>query len=274
MLIDSHAHIWDPAKPGGVPFPPPESPIHRVIATADIRRHLDTCKLTAAILVEASERHVDNLWCLEQIADCDFIPAYVANLNPMSTEFNAQLDALTGYPKLRAIRPRLHPWEQASLAGFLPRFGRLAELGLMIENRMESALIPLADALPTLQIVVTHCGHVDTDQSPLPPRQVELVRTLAARKNIVFKFSGLMDLCTQKRPATCDPDYYAALTDLLWDELGPERLMFGSDWPVLEESERNYADAFDLAYSLINSRGGASAIDAVFGDTAEHLYRL
>lgn len=274
MLIDSHVHIWDPAKPGGVPFPPPDSPIHRVISTEDIRRHLDSCKLNAAVLVEASERYLDNLWCLEQIADCDFIPAFVANLSPLSAEFDAQLDALTRHPKLRAIRPRLHPWEQADLAGLLPGFGRLAELGLMFENRMDPALIPLADALPTLQIVVTHCGHVDIDLNPLSVHQVELVRALASRRNVVFKFSGLMDLCSRKRPASCDPEYYAALTDLLWDALGPERLMFGSDWPVLEESERGYPDAFTLAHSLIDSRGGISAVDTVFGETAKRLYRL
>ena len=89
---------------------------------------------------------------------------------------------------------------------------------------------------------------------------------------IFCKLSGMMDLRCTIRPAPTDVAHYAPYLDILWNAFGEDRMIFGSDWPVSDNSERSYADVLKLAQDYIHPKG-EGVTQKVFCDNARAAYK-
>jgi L-fuconolactonase len=125
------------------------------------------------------------------------------------------------------------------------------------------ALDRLAERHPTLRIVVDHAAKpsigkdIDGWRSALLP--------LAARANVVCKLSGLMtELADGQSPAAI-----TAHIRIILDLFGPDRVMWGSDWPVLT-ARASYREWFTLAWAAVPDADR----QAVFGSNAARVYGL
>ena len=81
-----------------------------------------------------------------------------------------------------------------------------------------------------------------------------------------------MDLRCTIRPAPTDLEHYVRYLDHLWDAFGEDRMIFGSDWPVSDLSERSYAEVLQLALDYVATKGDP-AREKVFCENARRAYK-
>ena len=132
-------------------------------------------------------------------------------------------------------------------------------------------VVELADAVPDLTIVLDHLGkpEVGSPEAADPADGTpwaESLRDLALRPNVVCKLSGL--------PAESSGEWTDAqlrpFLDVALDAFGPDRLLFGSDWPVSGPYDR-WAET---ATTWLEDRVGEHHQRAVLAGNAERVYRL
>jgi L-fuconolactonase len=138
---------------------------------------------------------------------------------------------------------------------------------LMLRPEHLPTAVVIARAHPSLRLVLDHLGKPPVASGRLEPWAGQL-RRLAAEPNVSAKLSGLQTMAARDwSPADLDPFVTTAL-----DAFGPDRLLFGSDWPV-STSAASYADVVAVAERACE---GLSATEraGVLGGNATWTYRL
>jgi L-fuconolactonase len=147
----------------------------------------------------------------------------------------------------------------------------VAEAGLCYDlvvrpHQIASATYAAA-AVPGLTFVLDHAG-----KPPIASGAVEAwaaeIRALARQPNTVCKLSGLV---TEAAPGA-PPAAFAPYADVILSAFGPERIMFGSDWPVCLLAS-DYASVVELAHSLLTGLSDAERM-SVFASTAAQVYGI
>ncbi|MDP6036971.1 MAG: amidohydrolase family protein [Candidatus Latescibacteria bacterium] len=272
QIIDTHIHIYDPTRPQGAPFPEPDDEIYRRVLPKDYRALAEPEGVTGAIIVEASTWVEDNQWVLDVIENDPFIVGLVGNLDPRTEDFGQHLDRLSPNPLFLGIRPRTHPWEREDLGKMAKALEKLVEHDLELDGGINKSVIEIAQRLPELRIVINHCGNIPANGNPIAPEGLELMQKAAEQPNIYCKVSGLMDLRCQIKPAPTDLDFYIYLLDALYDMFGEDRVIYGSDWPVLERSKRTPADAQRLVHAYFSQKG-EGVLEKYFWKNAKAAYK-
>jgi len=272
MIVDTHIHIYDPTRPQGVPFPEKGDVLYRRVLPEDYKALAVPKGVTGTIIVEASVWPEDNQWVLDVIEDDPFVLGLVGNLDPRADDFGDWLDKLASSPLFLGIRPRSYAWEREDLDVMTQAFEKLVAYDLELDSGISEGTIEIAKRLPELRIVINHCGNIPADGKPVDPEGLKLMQRAAACPNIFCKVSGLMDLRCKVRPAPTDVAFYTPVLDALWDMFGEDRVIYGSDWPVLDYSERTYADAQDMVHAYFAQKG-EDVLEKYFWKNAKKAYQ-
>ncbi len=278
-VIDTHTHFYDPSRPRGVPWPPPNDPIlFRTVLPPEYERLAAPLGIGGTVVVEASPWVEDNDWLLDLAAQDRFLVGIVGHLKPGQPEFGTQLERLARHSRFRGIRTGV--WDPKSGfddAAVVRDLGLLARRGLsadlLIGPDQLPAVAALARRLPSLRIVVDHCANVRVDGKAPPGSWTEGIRECGGFSDIVMKVSGLVEGTGREQGAApADPDFYRPVLDVLWDAFGPERVMFGSNWPVSSRCAP-LATVFNIAHTYFSGRG-REAMEAFFHSNALRVYGL
>lgn len=233
-LVDSHVHVWDPARLDYAWLA--ETGLDRGMLPADVdRAGPDTNDM---IFVQASDgdplaeaRWVDRLPWPELVA----IVAG-ADLARSPEEIGAHLDALADISRVVGVRHLLQDTEVSDFPTVREGLRVLAERGgtfdACIRHTQLPALIDLLDAAPELTVVLDHLGKPPVDEgigSPAGRRWSEQIGVLAARPRTYVKLSGLAPESTDAAAFDAHAD---AFIDRALEAFGSQRSMVGSDWPV------------------------------------------
>lgn len=218
------------------------------------------------MLVQSQESARDTAWLLELAAAHAPVLGVVgwADLTDPGS-----IDGLAGNPWLKGLRPMVQdkaddwlddPALEAGLA-------RMAERGLVLDALVRPRHLPSLERLarrhPALSIVIDHGAKPDIAHGALDEWQAAMT-ALASLPNLSCKLSGLL---TEARPGQeTDVGLVAAW---LLDTFGAERLLWGSDWPVL-----NLAGTYEGWLRLARAVIPAESHGAVFGENARRIYRL
>ena len=124
-----------------------------------------------------------------------------------------------------------------------------------------------ATEVPELTLILDHAGKPPIGSGELDPWRAA-IRAFAARPNTACKLSGLVTEAPPDAPA----DAFAPVADVILEEFGPHRVMFGSDWPVCLLA-RDYAGVVELA-QLLTAGLSDTERTAVFSSTAVRLYGI
>lgn len=288
-LVDSHFHIWRQADLPWLlgPMQPrifgPYEPIRRDYPIAEYLGDCRPAGVTEAVYVQANwapERYLDEVAFVSQASeDTGFPIAIVAYADMLAEDARPQLDQLARNGRVRGVRMQLH-WHENMLYRFAggpdlardPRLianvGRLAEYGFSFDLQVFAGQMAgaaeLAAACPRVTFVLQHAGMLED----LSPDGVAAWRTgmalLAAQPNIVSKLSGLGTF--QRRN---DPEQIAFIVGETLRLFGPERCLFGSNFPI-EKLWTSYAELIAAHRAAVPE----AARTAVFDDTARRVYRL
>jgi len=275
MIIDTHTHFYDPFRPQGVPWPPPENKaLYRSVLPADLKPLAAPEGVVGTVVVEASRWPEDNQWILDLATQDPFIVGCVGNIAPNQPTFGTQLARLAANPLLRGIRVGAGFLADVTQGSFLDDMALLAEkdltLDVLIGETGFAGLEILAGRVPQLRIVVNHVGNMPIDGGALAPAWTERFRSAAAHPNIFMKVSGLLEN-SRVQPAPADVAFYRPLLDCLWECFGKERLIFGSNWPVCEPAG-SYATCVAIVRSYFGEKGESAAAN-YFWRNAQNVYK-
>jgi L-fuconolactonase len=269
-MIDAHQHVWQLGRNGCVWPTDAEEPIFRDFGLADFRAEAAPCGVARTVLVQSQEDARDTDWLLDLAEGQDTVAGVVGWADLGAPDAPARIAELAAKPKLKALRPmvqdRAADWYDDRALD--PAFAAMAEYGLRLDALVRvphlAALDRLAVRFAQLAIVIDHAAKPRIAAEEGFAEWHAAIAPLAARSNVFCKLSGLLTECGSA-PAEAVEPYVAAILELF----GPERTMWGSDWPVLELAA-TYGDWLELA----RDRVPVSAHDEVFARTAARFYGL
>lgn len=274
IRIDAHQHYWQIARGDYDWMGPHVEPIRRDYLPADMKPFLETAGISRTVVVQAAPTIAETEFLLRLADQEATIAAVVGWVDLRATDAVDTLQRLARHPKFRGIRPMLQDIED-TFDILDPRciaaLERMPALGLSFDALLQPRHLPvaaaLADRLPDLAIVVDHGAKPFIARGTIEPWASDMA-ALAKRPNIVCKLSGLTTEAGKGWTVARLKPY----ADHLLDLFGAERLMFGSDWPVVEMTA-TYAQWWEAANELTAKLSGTERA-AVFGGTAARFYRI
>ena len=279
-IIDTHIHLFDPRRPQGVPWPDKKNAtLYQPALPERYRKVTKGLGVVGAIEVECSPWLEDNQWVLDVAAKDTIIVGIVGNLEPGTPGFRKHLERFHRNPLFLGIRCG-NLWdrnlvEQVSRPEFRSDLAALAEAGLAMDTAnpnppLLSAVVRLTDLVPSLRVVIDHLPQMEkpkalSDRSAL---QADL-RELGKRPQIYAKVSEVLRRVDARVPD--DLNFYRATLDELWETFGPDRLMYGSDWPN-SDLWGEYPQVMKVVREYFADKGAAVA-EKVFWKNSLAAYR-
>lgn len=233
-VIDTHTHFYDPSRPQGVPWPRPDlKRLYRTVLPAEFSALTARHGVVGTVVIEASPWLEDNQWNLDLAAANPLIVGYVGNLAVGSPEFAAHLKRFAANPLFRGLR--LNGGAVAKGLGeaaFARDLQLLGDGGFSLDLLGGPELLPdavrVAKLAPTLRVVLDHLPFKAWDADPAALRRA--LAESAACPNVYAKVSAVVRRAEGK--LIVDPAFYRPRLDALWELFGPDRVLYGSNWPV------------------------------------------
>jgi L-fuconolactonase len=234
--IDAHHHLWRYRDPGQPWMTEEMTGLRRDIGLEDLRKVAMRCRITGTVVIEV-ERTVEETRWLTSVAQSDDLILGVVGWAPLTApSVQAELEQLAGLPKLKGIR---HPIHDEPDSNFVLRedFNRgVAALGalgltydiLIFEDHLPQT-ITFVDRHPNQIFILDHIAKPRIRDASIAGWRAHLLE-LARRFNVYCKLSGVV---TEAQWDRWTPQMIAPYIDTVLEAFGPQRLMFGSDWPIV-----------------------------------------
>ncbi len=276
MIIDAHQHFWTPARGDYDWMPKDNSVLNRTYLPSDLAPVLHAQGIDGTVLVQAAASVNETEYMLGLADASGFVKGVVGWVDFESKAERATLARLKGHPKFKGVRPMIQDiaddnWMHRDDVQWA--YGALIELDLTFDAlgfpRHLAPFLTLLKRYPQMRTVIDHCMKPQIrDHSPANFRKWADGMSRLADTGAYCKFSALI---TEANPdwTTADLKPYV---DHILGAFGPERVMWGSDWPVCRlraEYDRWHKAAQDLTAHLPQTD-----CVRIFGDTAAQFYRL
>lgn len=265
-IIDTHIHLFDTLRPGGVPWPEKtDTAIYKPALPERYAKETAALGVVGAIAIEASPLATDNQWLLNVAANHPVIVGVVGDLVPSVESFPDDLERLHGNELFLGIRYG-NLWNHdlsadVETVGFIDGLKELASAGLVLETAnpdlpLIEAVVEVAERVPNLRIVIDHLPHASV---PAEPDMRDLywssLKLLAGSPRVFVKLSEIP--VRENGKLMTDPYFYQASLDALWDVFGEDRLLFGSDWPN-SDHEATYAQTLAIVRGYLGKKSPAA----------------
>jgi L-fuconolactonase len=276
--VDAHHHIWDLNVREQTWMVGPElDPIRRNFSIDDLLPQAEAADVTATVLVQTVGLVDETVEFLQVAASNDLVAGVVGWVDLTYADVSSTLAELLERPDglyLKGIRHQVHdePDVDWLLRPDVQRgLSAVADAGLVYDLLTKPPHLPAAvetaRALPELSFVVDHISKPVIGEA-LDPWAADL-RRLAALPNVTCKLSGMV---TEAPWDTWKPTDLQPYADVVLDAFGPDRVMFGSDWPVCLLAA-TYADVVETAETLTTTLTSTERA-SVFTTTATRTYNL
>lgn len=276
-VIDSHAHFWD-VDTLHYPWIAKGSPFDRSFHLADYQRASAEVPVRRMVFVECDAHarcSVAEAEWVAGLAQADpRIQAIVARVSFLDDEWLATLDRLAAMPLVRGIRDNIQDKpagfavQDRFVAGVREVHARGLHFELCLKHPQIGETIELVRACPDGQFVLDHCAKPGIAAGLREPWHSDM-RELAALPNVVCKISGLITEADWEKWVPDEILWYARASA---EAFGPERIVFGSDWPVSEVAG-GFMAWFRLTQALTANWSEVDA-ERFFWRNAERVYRL
>lgn len=277
MIVDSHQHLWQVGR-NGHQWPTPDlASIWRDFEPADLHEIAVPAGVTASVLVQSQPSDLDTDWMLDIAANDTLIQAVVGWADLASPYAVRRVVHLAQQPKLKGLRPMLQGLtddEWILQPEVQPALMAMTDLGLrfdaLIFPRHLKVIDRLAKAHPGLKIVIDHCAKppIAANDSGATRAWQDNITLVAQNTNIVCKLSGLITEASDEQAI----DDVTAYADHAYDSFGPYRLMWGSDWPVVN-LRTTYSAWLDWTKAWLATKPPEARMRILSG-TARNFYNL
>lgn len=201
----------------------------------DIALTLKRNEIDGCIAVQALPSELETRFLAELAKTHPFIKAVIGWADLRSSSLREKLDELKSYPVIKGIRHivQSEPDDFMYDEQFRQGIAMLQEYGytydILIYPRQLKAAVDLVKAFPDQQFILDHCGKPNIRGKEMEPWRTGIT-DLAMYPNVACKLSGLLTEASWKEWSAAD--FYPYL-DVVFQSFGTQRLLFGSDWPVM-----------------------------------------
>jgi L-fuconolactonase len=274
VRIDAHQHYWrfDPVLDSWIT--PDMAVLRRDFLPDDAAPLLAAAGIDGVVAVQADQSIAETDFLLSLAAQHSFIRGVIGWIDLRAADLSEQLARWRGNPRLKGFRHIAQGEPDDFLAGNDVVAG-IAELGrqgfsydILIYPRQLAVAEQLVARCPSVRFVLDHCAKPPIAGGDISWWQ-QGFRRLARHENITCKLSGLV---TEASWTGWSVTELTACLDTAAEAFGPERLMFGSDWPVCLLAA-DYAGVVAVVADWAE-RLTASEQASIFGGTAISAYQL
>ncbi len=297
-IIDTHQHLWDLTKLQPPWLKTADPILARSYVTEDYLREMRGFQLEKAIYMEvdvAPSQFAEEAELIVPICADPNHPTAAAIISgdPNSDRFQDYLNRVLNKRYVKGLRRVLHVPSRPRGFCLQPQFIRsmklLGDLDLSFDLCMRPGELSdgakLASLAPQTRFIVDHCGNADPlafvtpgsagfrrrEQRAPQHSAAQWKRdmgALAARENVFCKISGVVVRAAER----WDADDLAPIVNFCLDEFGPDRVVFGGDWPVCRLRAK-LGDWIGALQQIIRSRPSADQ-RKLWSDNARTIYRV
>jgi L-fuconolactonase len=276
IRIDAHQHYWSLQRGDYGWLTPRETALYRDFAPEHLSEELAQCSVHATVLVQAAPTEAESRFLLDLARRHSSIAGVVGWVDFEASDVAERIGSLVrdGGGMLKGLRPMV---QDISDPAWLDRPGLDAAFDAMILHDLafDALVMPIhlsavARRLrrhPQLRAIVDHAGKPDISNANLEPWAAQIER-LARNAKVYCKLSGLLTQANQGAGL----DELDAVVAHVFDCFGVERVMWGSDWPVVT-LRATYREWLEMSLELVRRRAPGGE-DAIFGLNAVRFYRL
>jgi predicted TIM-barrel fold metal-dependent hydrolase len=291
-ILDAHHHIWLVDRTPWLNGPAVKrifgdyQPLRRDYSIAEYATDVRPEGVTKSVYVQVNVAPGDEVWeagwAAEEGQREGLIQAVVAFADLAADDVGGTIDRQVAGAPVRGIRQQLH-WHSNPAYRFanrpdgmlLPEWQRgLRELArrdlhfeLQVFQGQFAHALTLVDAHPDVRFVLLHAGMPEQLARDAETEWAKGLSNFAARPNVLTKISGLGTFTRR-----CKIEEWRPIIERTVDTFGPDRCMFGSNFPI-EKLWTSYAALLETVRSCL-SRYSASEQRAVLHDTAARIYRI
>lgn len=270
--IDAHHHFWKVER-GDYHWMPETGPLHHDYLPADQAPLLQAAAIDGTILVQAAQTITETDFLLDLAMQPDSKVLGVTGWVPLDADqAPAELERLAAHPKAVAVRPMLHDLPDADWimqSRVIEHMRRLPALDLRFEVLSYSVHLPYVlkaiDQVPDLSVVIDHLSK-PVYGSTMSEDWRHWMGELARRPRVYCKLSGMVTEVGEGWKV----DDFRAHADFVLENFGPQRVMFGSDWPVCLKAAR-FTQVIQLA-EVLTSQYSKTERTWIWGETAARFY--
>lgn len=232
--IDAHQHFWDIARGDYHWLTPELGPIYRNFLPSDLAPNLEAHGISGTILVQAAPTLAETRFMLSLADNSPAVKGVVGWVDFESTDAPQIISDLAAHPALVGLRPMIQDIEDDDWMlrdNLTPAFEALIANDLTFDAltfpRHLENLSALLIRFPDMRVVIDH-GSKPLIRDSLIDDWAASMKQLAADTNAFCKLSGLV---TEAKP-DWSVDDLRPYVDHLLSTFGPQRILWGSDWPV------------------------------------------
>jgi L-fuconolactonase len=273
-MLDAHQHFWKVDRGDYSWLTPDLKPLYRDFAPGDLSPLLQRAGITRTLLIQAAETEAETDFLLEIAARTDFVAGVVGWVDMLADDFPVRLAHYSTQPKWVGIRPMLQEHDPTLIID--PRFSAaLAEIArrripfdILIFPQHLCAITQAVQATPGLHAILDHISKPDMTRS-MDAKWCSEIEALAAVPGVYCKISGLVT----EAGTDWSIDRIRPFVEFVAQAFGPDRLVFGSDWPVCTLAA-SYAQVLELARSILGNLYGPEQMQAIMETNGQRFYRL
>ena len=279
-ICDTHQHLWDLDK-FRLPWVTKDSPLNRSYTPADYAKATEGLNVVKAVYMEvdvAPEQQPMEAAAIVELCKSGKTVTVAAVLSgrPDQENFKKWATQFRDSKYVKGLRRILHtdgtPKGHCLSKEFIAGIRLLGELGLSFDLCMRSAELAdattLVDECPHTRFILDHCGNEDVKKKDHSQWQRDIAE-LAKRKNVVGKVSGIV---ASAKPNAWTADDLAPVVNHTLEAFGPDRVMFGGDWPVCTLAA-SYKQWFEALKAIVKERKDEEQ-RKLFHDNAVKFYGL
>lgn len=273
-MIDSHQHFWKLSRDDYGWLTDDLQPIYRDYEPHDLKDTLKQFNIEKTVLVQAAATFEETLYMINLAEQHAFIAGIVGWVEMDSPAGLVQLDRLSQHPVVKSIRPMIQDIadDQWMLSDALrPSIDKLMEMGLCFDALVLPNHLPVlktfVNRYPDLKVVIDHCAKPNIADSEFQ-LWADRIAEFSGLENVYCKLSGLVTEASESWKAEDLEPYVNHILNVF----GPSRVMWGSDWPVvnLAASYQQWINTSDVLLSSLS----IDEKEQIMGKTAASFYHL
>jgi len=273
--VDAHQHFWVYNQKGYKWIDVSMVKLQRDFLPSHINKELKRNDIDFCVSVQARQTLQETKWLLELAQNNSFIKGIVGWVDLKSNSVEKDLEQFAAYKNFKGVRHVLQDEDDDRYMlqpDFKQGLRKLEKYGLtydiLIYPRQIKYACALVSELPQQKFIVDHLAKPLIKEGKIEVWKKNM-QELAKADNVFCKLSGMV---TEANWNSWKQEDFVPYMETLLEIFGPNRLLFGSDWPVCTVAAK-YEQVLGIATNFIHSLSQAEQAH-IMGQNAIDFYNL